>query len=557
MLNITRSQVLIAFTIAALTLLGYFKFPGHTYLQSDTQIYAPMLEHIWDHTTMTRDFMVERPHLAFTAYDEIAVLLRRLTGLDFEGVLTIQQLFFRALGILGVFLIASSLKLGARMALLVAGVFSLGAFIGGATVLTLEYEPVPRGFAIPLLLLAIGLVAHGLDWAAGVAASIAFLYQPGATIPFWAVYFCLACWPGGVAVMKRRILGLLPLLAAAILLLILSRLQPGISEPLNLLGRVDAGWEKLLRLRTNYIFVSVWLSPWYWHYAILGVVALGAYWRLRTAAGLDLRFFLGGLPLLGLLSIPFSYALLEVYKSAAAPQLQPARGVLFVTLFAGVLASVAGVKAAQAGRHIEGFFWLLAAFLIPAGVPVQQILATNLGDPVMRRRLLIAALLSAAVMLAAWAQSKHYRWEPPVWAALLLLPFLLYPGYGKVVLNPQLHTSDLHELSEWARTSTPKEAVFLFPDAARDLYPGIFRASAFRAVYVDWKSGGQVNYVRSVGEEWYKRWEAMGQLRKFKPSGIGRYAAYDIDYLVVRAKNRVPNRQPAFQNESFIAYALR
>jgi hypothetical protein len=56
--NITRSHVLIAFTIVALTLLGYLHFPGHTYLQSDTQIYAPMLERLWDHTALTRDFMV-------------------------------------------------------------------------------------------------------------------------------------------------------------------------------------------------------------------------------------------------------------------------------------------------------------------------------------------------------------------------------------------------------------------------------------------------------------------------------------------------------------------
>ena len=33
--------------------------------------------------------------------------------------------------------------------------------------------------------------------------------------------------------------------------------------------------------------------------------------------------------------------------------------------------------------------------------------------------------------------------------------------------------------------------MFLFPDVGHDLYPGIFRALSERALYVDWKSGGQ------------------------------------------------------------------
>ena len=43
-----RDRLAIAAAIIALTFLSYFQFPGHTYLGSDTQIYVPMLEHIWE-----------------------------------------------------------------------------------------------------------------------------------------------------------------------------------------------------------------------------------------------------------------------------------------------------------------------------------------------------------------------------------------------------------------------------------------------------------------------------------------------------------------------------
>ena len=38
-------SLLVAASIAVLTLLSFFRFPGHTWLEQDTQIYAPILEH--------------------------------------------------------------------------------------------------------------------------------------------------------------------------------------------------------------------------------------------------------------------------------------------------------------------------------------------------------------------------------------------------------------------------------------------------------------------------------------------------------------------------------
>ena len=72
----------------ALALLTFFQFPGHTYLQQDSQIYLPILEHLRDPSILQNDILAQQPHVAFTLYDEIARFLRALTGLDFRAVLT-------------------------------------------------------------------------------------------------------------------------------------------------------------------------------------------------------------------------------------------------------------------------------------------------------------------------------------------------------------------------------------------------------------------------------------------------------------------------------------
>lgn len=75
--------------------------------------------------------------------------------------------------------------------MLVAAVYGLGVMIMGPSVLSFEYEPVPRGNAIGLTMLAIGLVAQGKHLWAGCAAALAFLYHVPAVYPYWAAYFVL------------------------------------------------------------------------------------------------------------------------------------------------------------------------------------------------------------------------------------------------------------------------------------------------------------------------------------------------------------------------------
>ena len=64
----------------------------------------------------------------------------------------------------------------------------------------------------------------------------------------------------------------------------------------------------------------------------------------------------------------------------------------------------------------------------------------------------------------------------------MLAVYAALPTVGGVVNYPRLWTPDLVSLSAWARASSPKEAMFHFPDAGRALYPGMFRYDGKRAI---------------------------------------------------------------------------
>ena len=163
--------------------------------------------------------MAVRPHVSFTLYDETALSLHRLTRLSFEHVLTGQQFLYRALGLIGIYLFATAAGLHPLMAWLTTAVLSLGANVMGPAVLVMEYEPVPRGFALPFVIFSLAMVARGeLRWAA-VAATIGFAFHPPTTFAYAAILGLVLLW--------RKDLLALGLLAIGPLLIVITILiQP-------------------------------------------------------------------------------------------------------------------------------------------------------------------------------------------------------------------------------------------------------------------------------------------------------------------------------------------
>ncbi len=527
-----RDRLAIGAAIIALTFLSYFQFPGHTYLGSDTQIYVPMLEHIWDPSALTRDLVATKPHLSYTLYDEIAIALRWLTRSSFQAVLTVQQFLFRALQILGVYLLAISFPLARGKALVVAALFTLGATIAGPAVLTFEYEPVPRAFAVGLIFFAIGLVAQQhLMWA-DIAAAVAFLYHPPTVWVFWALYLWLT-------LRHRDYRDLWPLAAGIVLLFVSSRFQPGAVEPQAFFTHVSPELEKLQRMRASYNWISTWSPHLIWQYVLLWLVSIAAFWRVRPKTA---RLFLIGMPAIGILSMPLSYLLLDRLKWGLIPQFQPARALLFVTAFAVILGAAAGIRAAEQKRWIESVIWFAIVLAVPTSVPIFSISVRNF-------LLLLALSIALCVALAL----QRFRFAPVLLAAVAIAPSFVLPHLAHVRNYPSPNLSGLEDLAQFARAQTPKDAVFLFGDAGSTPEPSIFRAGSQRAVYVDWKSGGQMNFSEPLAREWWQRWQNTNALH-FDPTEVSRLAGLGIDYLVLSPAHRLTDRQPEYENIQFILY---
>ena len=524
----------------ALALLTFFQFPGHTWLQQDSQIYVPILEHLRDPSVLRNDMVAAQPHVAYTLYDETARALRAATGLEFHAVLAFEQVASRAAGIWGLYLMAAALGLAFGPAMLVASVCSLGATIAGAQVLTFEYEPTPRAFAVPLLVCALGLAAQRRWVGAGIAAGGAFLYHPPTVLPVWALFALLAVWPAKPGARRERLRGLIPLAVAAAVLLVFSRFEAG--EGQVLWGQLTAAQESLQRMRAAYVWISTWPASAIAHHAVVFAVALAVWLRLRREMPHELSVLPAGLAVAGILSMPLSWLVLEHWKWALAPQWQPLRNLLFLTLAMQFLTAAAGAKAAFKKNWPEALAWFALSYL----VPLQPVLTTGFEW----RHVAVALGMAAVASAALWrSERRNWRFAP----VLSVAAFFAVPVLGGVVNYPQLHTPEVTHLSEWARTATPRDSVFLFPDAARALDPGIFRSQALRAVYVDWKGGGQVNYLAGFGTEWFSRWQQT-MAGRYKPRELPFYAGLGVDYLVLKPEHRLP-RPALFENERYVVYS--
>lgn len=538
------SRVATGAALAVLTLLGWFGLPGHTWLQQDTQIYAPILENQWDHRVLNQDLLVQHPHVAFTLYDELTNGVRWLTGASLERVLAGEQLLFRWLGLLGIFLIATSLRLSRVESLFVTAIWSLGATVAGPAVLTVEYEPTPRAFAVPLLFLAIGcLTRHRPAWA-GIAASAAFLLHPPTVWPFWAVVALMFIFRR-----EPRLAWAFVPLAVAIAVLAFSALRQGGGEQQQFFGRIVPGLEAVQRMRAPYNWVSTWWRQSIWQYLGLCLACGVATWRVRERVNGPMRWFIVMLPAVALLSVALSWLLLEQMKWSLMPQVQPARALLFVTAMAQIMMAAAACETAAKRRGWEAFAWLTLVFLIPVMPrliewPALPVAAT-------------AAVLSLASVGALGTLRRSRRWGAVAVAAVSVSAILAYPAFASVHNYPQIETREMTALANWARRETPVDSVFLFPaDGHHSGAPGVFRARALRAVYVDWKGGGQVNYLPVLAEEWWRRWQLLTAHSPVN-SPVSPYRGWGVDYVVTRSPDSVTAAAPVYSNPAYRVYAAR
>jgi hypothetical protein len=314
---------------------------------------------------------------------------------------------------------------------------------------------------------------------------------------------------------------------------------------------IPADLVPLLRYRGSYTWVDLWKPEWLWQYLLLCVFTVGAWFRLRREITRELSALSLTLVAYGLLSIPFSWLLLNQMHWSMMPQFQPARAVVFVCVFAVTLGGAAAWSAARRGAWLESAAWLLPLFAMAANRLAVDLFTRAVSDPAAQRRVLLALGLALAAGLAA-------RW-PKLAPAALLVPVaaaFLIPGFGQLRNYPQLHTPELAALNTWAAERTEPNAMFHFADAGHATAPGIFRAEARRALYVDWKGGGQVNQNWTFAREWQRRWNWTRQTRPPLLAAAD-YASAGIDFVVLGPEGDLPGLQPVYANPSWKVFDVR
>jgi uncharacterized protein DUF6798 len=284
-------------------------------------------------------------------------------------------------------------------------------------------------------------------------------------------------------------------------------------------------------------------------------MTMAAVWQLRDSVPGRLRPFLIGLPLTGMLSIPFSYLFYDVGKWAILAKFQPARALLWVSAAAVILSAAVCLKQAGRDRRIESLVFGIFAFMIALEHNVLDLLPPDLGDPVSLRRCLLAVVCGGLLSMAGWLHENAGKVELAAWAVALVLPFGLLPTFGGVVTERDMHHAELDEVAAWAARATTVDDVFLFPDTDKGRQPGIFRAKALRPIYVDWKSGGQVNMVLGFAQAWWERYDAT-LMREFSVMEFPRYRTLGIDYVVVKPENRIPALATVFENPEYLVYRV-
>ena len=293
-------------------------------------------------------------------------------------------------------------------------------------------------------------------------------------------------------------------------------------------------------------------KPWYlWNFAVNGVVAFAALWRIWPHLGPRARVFAASMPAMGLLSLPLAWILMERFKWALMAQVQPARSLLYTAFFAVILSVVAAMLAMRSRRWVEAALWWMPGLL----TAVRGFLWDGQAVPMSDIQVVAAAVVAA--MVAGWfATRSGERW--PVFAALMIVSLPVLTGWmWKEVLHranfQQAQSAELTATAQWARGNTAKDAMFLLPELTRSSESGIFRARAQRALFVDWKIGGQVNYSRDLSFEWWRRM----QMADDKTRTLESWRSEGVDFLVLKAATAFGGGREVYRNSKYAVYAVR
>lgn len=546
-----RGQGVPLLALLAVTAVGLFYFPGTQYLTSDTQIYVPLLEHSHHPELLARDPIVQHPHLGLSLYDEIVNGIRAVTGWQVHTVIFLHQVFFRFVQVLAAYLIGLGLGCGRWQSLWIATVVEATAFVSGPSVMVVEYDAVPRGYTFGLAMLAIACMAHGRIWLAATAAGVSLFFQAGTAYPVLVCFGLYLLFGRREEPLVHRLRFLLPILAALAMVAGSAWHQGNGSASLSL---VPDWLEALQRMRASYNYPSMWHPAVLWVPVGLAVFSMAAWWRIREDLPARMHWFLLGTSIVGVLSIPAAWLLMEQARLFLAAQLQPARAVAFLYAVAVPVFLAAGIAATRKRRLVEAFVWFLGGLSIPFSNQLVFFAGAN-GWPSSRFRYLWAPALALLAVAVFWLWRRSRPAAIVLMVLLMLAPFYVLRDVLKVdAFATDARNPEVQALSEWAAAHTPRDAVFAFPGFARSNQPGVFRSQALRAVYSDWKSGGQVNFSIDFARVWWERWNQVMEQKEFSLGRAPYLLGLGIDYLVIPPEQAPREVRAEYENGKFAVY---
>jgi hypothetical protein len=294
-------------------------------------------------------------------------------------------------------------------------------------------------------------------------------------------------------------------------------------------------------------FVSQWEVKRVLDFLVECAAMAAALWRARGHLRSPLREWLWGFAAIAILSIPFSWIVLDQLRWAPAGPWDPLRALVFITLLATLLSAANAIFAAQEGRWWEAPVW----FVIALAMPVKALLFTWFVNPWLIG--LVLALVAASTAAALLAP----RTLGATLVAAGVLPFVVFSASGLAAPSRPVDSPELRQIAAWAQANTDETAVFLFADDGAYGGSGPFRARALRSIYVDYEGRALVNYFPEFAAEWARRWRDAHQGHWLVgPQDFKDLADRRIDFVVLRKEHAIPAKQAEFSNSRYVAYRV-
>jgi len=371
--------------------------------------------------------------------------------------------------------------------------------LGGGTITKTYFEQTSA--SVPFFLWAFAALLQGQPWRWAVACAAGTALNP-----LYGVYAVTYSGLGLLAQHGRRVRAWgLPLLAFAALAapafwFAATRTQPGIhADP--------ALWLAAARARSAYHLFP--LGSGFERLLAFGLLFVTT---LVFARGCRAARFVWAAAAVSAAWLAFALVAAYVVPGRRLLMLQPPRATDLWYALAGVL------LAAQTAAHWE------KGALRPRGLAPVALLASLLLLRIPPGSVVVGCTL--LLLLHPAVSTRLFRRRALAYAVIGLAVLGSVAGARRIITRSAQYravtqedaqaSASVREAGAWAKTHTPKEAVFLVPAQM-----GMFRALSRRSIVSSWQDGGAILWEASFADKWIERMHALGE--PVAPAEAGRW----------------------------------